>query len=107
MGLEIRKALVEGPLHEDLLVKDEAVEDQEFDHGGAVRVSVFDEFAIEDGVGVEAFEGLVFVVREVQQGHPPVVVLAIDEVVDFAAIFIGGAVEETSNAVGLLAKIVA
>lgn len=104
--LEVRKALIQCPAYQRFAVEGKAVEDEVggAEAGGEV---VEDEFAVDQGVGVEGGEGRVVFEWEVEVGDVPVVVAAVDEEVGFGAgVGVCGAVEEVALAVGLFTDVV-
>lgn len=105
--LQVGEALVEGPLHQHHAVEDQAIEDEEGRHLGAVGLVVHDQLAVDDGVCVE---GVVIVLArkmEVAVLDEVVVVLAVDEVHGLGIVLVLGQVQEVADAVGLFANIVA
>ena len=102
---EAGEASVEGFGGEQIAVEDEAVEDQEFEFGVAVGVGVFDQFAVEDGAGVERCKGFVVLFGEVEIGNVVVVVFAVDEIVD-VSVSVSCAVHQVSYAIRLFADVV-
>lgn len=80
--LEVREALIQCPTYQGFPVKRQTVENEVggAEAGGEV---VEDEFAVDEGVGVEGGEGGVVFEREVEVGDVPVVVAAVDEEVGF------------------------
>ncbi len=108
MLFEVAQALVER-LGEEVgfAVEREEVEDEELGLLVAVGERVEDELAVDEGARVEG--RAVVREREVQVAlaEPPVVVLAVDEVVAFVAGLVAGQIEEVADAVGLFADVVA
>lgn len=103
----VGEAFVEGAVHEALAVQSQTVEDEVFELNGTVALEVVDEFAVEEGVGVEEL----LVVREGEVQFvgvlldEVVVVFAVDEVGDFIGAVVGH-VHKAADAVGLLADVV-
>lgn len=105
--LEIGEAFVQGSLHQHHAIEDEAVEDEEGGHLGAVGLVIHDQLAVDNGVDME---GVVIVLAgevEVAMLDKVVVVLSVNQVDGFGVVLVLGQVEEVADAVGLFADVVA
>lgn len=104
MCFKVGKPLIERALHEVIAIEHETVEDQIFDDG-VIRVSVLDQFPVQNRCHMEFPKRLVFVVREMQALNVVVVVLPVDEVVD-ALSLVFAQIHQVAQAIGLFADIV-
>lgn len=71
----------------------------------AIGHGIDNQLAIEDGVAVES--ALALVRRKVCGLNPPVIILAVDQVVQLLTVAVVGQVEEVADAVRLFANVVA
>jgi hypothetical protein len=105
VAFKVCQTFVERSLHEDVVVQDQTIEDEEFDDRRSVGVFIFNQLSVEDRVRVEAVEGWIFVMGKMQPRHVIVVILSINQVM-YVSVAVLSQVHEVSESVGFLADIV-
>ena len=96
-------------MHKDLSIQNQTVKNKVLELLCPILVVVDHQLAIREGINMERLEGIIARKGEMETTHVAVLVLAINQVVDFGGFRFGvatGEVEETSDAVCLFADVV-